>query len=148
MDANLRQLLDAEEKTGNLEAWIEYSGDDGLPSGFAVKLRHVAADELRRYFDRKSKRKRGELSLADQADFWLRHVLDWRGLEDVDGTPIEFTMRRAQRLFDLSGDFSGFVIREAQILDNFLDRRAAAPSGGVAADSQPEGSPEDPGVQG
>lgn len=126
---NLRDLLDAEPggaRVTQLSAWIPYRED------FEVLLKHASAEEQRRHLAKAGKGGKTP-SIRKQSDFWLAHVLDWRGLTDGDGTPIEYSERRLRNLWDLDSEFAAWIVEESQKLDSFLGATPAAETpGGVA----------------
>ncbi len=51
-------------------------------------------------------------------DYWLGHILDWRGIED-GGKPVEFDLDLLRILWKRDAQFRAWLMTECQRLDRF-----------------------------
>ncbi len=110
-----------------LSAWVTYRDD------FDVQLQQSTTKEQVTALGKNPSRTKRDR-------YWLSHVLDWRGLEDMEGKTIPFTAEVLKHYYGTDAGFAGWLVEESQEMDNFCGEPRSVAAESVPADNDAQGS--------
>ena len=109
----LTQLLTCD--LADLKAWLVYLEADGASSAVEFLVACAHAEDQATFLAGHAKR---SPSSDEWRDYWLSHVLDWRGVDDgVSIVPFDADLLRS--LWRRDAKFRSWLIQESQQLDRF-----------------------------
>jgi hypothetical protein len=99
----------------DLKAWLCYRDAEDGESAVEFEVACAHAEEQAEFLSKHGKRKPND---DEWRDYWLGHILDWRGIED-GGKPVEFDLDLLRVLWKRDAQFRAWLMTECQRLDRF-----------------------------
>jgi len=110
--------------------WVEYG------EGASFKIARMGSPRNRRAYERaqakfRSKIRRDKLTADDRIEIMARTladsiVLDWKGLEDMEGNALEYSPEMAYKILLHDQDVRLFIADQADLAENFRQEEIQA----------------------